>query len=216
MEKPEKNNNPPEVALATNKRKTRRPLITGYPAVLDACVLANVTVRDFLLYSAWLALYRPMWSTKIIDEMSGAIVKMGVSSERVTYLSERLQDAYPEAAVQGYDTLISVMTNDPKDRHVLAAAVAGRAQMIVTFNVKDFPQESLTPYSIQVKHPDDFLRDLLDLDEERMVEVLETISQAREMPPQTPDELLAALENAGCAGFAGDFREVINRRYKDR
>jgi len=65
--------------------------------------------------------------------------------------------------VTGYDSLIDGMTNDPKDRHVLAAAVRANAEVIVTFNLRDFPEPALKPYDILTVHPDDFLLDQLDL-----------------------------------------------------
>ena len=71
--------------------------------------------------------------------------------------------SFPGADVTGYESMIGGMTNDPKDRHVLAAAVRADAEAIVTFNLKDFPEAALEPYGITPIHPDDFLLDQLDL-----------------------------------------------------
>ncbi len=70
-----------------------------------------------------------------------------------------MEEAFPEAMVprQAYERLIPAMANNSKDRHVLAAAVAGRADVIVTFNVSDFPAEACGPYGIDVQDPDTFL-----------------------------------------------------------
>lgn len=73
---------------------------------------------------------------------------------------------FPDAMITGYEPLISEMTNDRKDRHVLAAAVRANAAIIVTANMKDFPPHACTPYDVGVVHPDDFLLDQLDLYEE--------------------------------------------------
>jgi hypothetical protein len=108
------------------------------------------------------------------------------------------------------------MTNHPKDRHVLAAAVVSKAQYIVTSNLRDFPAAALRPYRIEAHGPDEFLRDLLDVDPERMLDVLGTIAASRKMPPKTVDELLAALERNDCRGFASDLRDALQRHYHDR
>lgn len=64
---------------------------------------------------------------------------------------------FADAWIEDYDPLIPTMTNHPKDRHVLAAAVRTGAQTIVTFNLKDFPEASLTPWNVEAQSPDDFL-----------------------------------------------------------
>jgi hypothetical protein len=76
-------------------------------------------------------------------------------------LIDQLEHHFPEAQVTGYEKLIGVMTNDPKDRHVAAAAVHSSAQVIVTSNLRDFPEASLRKWRIEARHPDEFLVDLL-------------------------------------------------------
>ena len=68
-----------------------------------------------------------------------------VDPGKTSRLIEQLQQAFPTSEVVNYDALIDAMTCHPKDRHVLAAAVAGGAQVVVTFNVKDFPDPSVEP-----------------------------------------------------------------------
>lgn len=72
--------------------------------------------------------------------------------------------AFPDATVTGYDALIEDMTCDDKDRHVLAAAAYSPAETLVTFNLKDFPSQSVQDVGVELRHPDDFLQDVLDLD----------------------------------------------------
>jgi hypothetical protein len=70
----------------------------------------------------------------------------------------------PDALVTGYEDLIEgLQLPDPDDRHVLAAAIRGRADVIVTANVRDFPADILTPLEIEAQHPDEFIAYLLDL-----------------------------------------------------
>ena len=82
---------------------------------------------------------------------------------------------------------------DPGDRHVLAAAVAGRADVIVTFNLKHFPAVALLPYGIEAQHPDVFMRHVLDLDVEVALPAIRSHRAALASPPRRADEYLATL-----------------------
>ena len=66
--------------------------------------------------------------------------------------------------MEGFDSLIDAMTNDPGDRHVLAAAVRSHSELIVTYNLRHFPAASLEAWEIDVQGPSTFLRGLYDLD----------------------------------------------------
>jgi hypothetical protein len=85
------------------------------------------------------------------------------------------------------------MTNHRKDRHVLAAAVRAGAALIVTANVRDFPAAALEPFGVEAVHPDDFLLDQLDLDQDRVLESLERLVARNTRTPQTVPELLDIL-----------------------
>lgn len=208
-----------EPRLATqrmSRRKPRRALVTSFPVMLDTCVLASSTIRDFLLWAAYLALYRPVWSADILEELRRTLIdKFGVQPERADYMIGQMTTAFQEAEVDGYQALIPVMTNAEKDRHVLAASVIAKAQLIVTNNLRDFNDAALSPYHIEATNADNFLRDLLDVDSERMLEVLMTLAEQRKMPPRTVEELLQALEQDGCVGFAADMRVVLTETYAD-
>ena len=83
--------------------------------------------------------------------------KFNKTPEQTQHLANELHKAFPEAWVEGYKTLEGGLTNDPKDRHVLAAAIKSGAQTIVTFNLKDFQSKCIDPFDIEVIHPDHFL-----------------------------------------------------------
>jgi len=87
--------------------------------------------------------------------------------------------AFPEALVTGHETLIPTMTNDPKDRHVLAAAVHSGAEVIVTENLRHFPRSAMDIHRVVATPADTFLCDLLDLDPERFVAMLVTLARER-------------------------------------
>lgn len=96
------------------------------------------------------------------------------------------------------------MTNHPKDRHVVAAAVHGSAELIVTENVRDFPASAVKPHDIEVPDQDDFLLNQLDLAPRRVHNALSRQTSRYRRAPRTVDDLLIALGRAGngCPGFA--------------
>jgi len=138
-----------------------------YLAVLDACVLVGAGLRDTLLRLAETPrLYVPKWSDDIVAEVKRTLEKkLGKSSAQTEHLVTELKKAFPEAWVSGYKSLEAVLQNDPEDRHVLAAAIRGGAQTIVTFNLKDFPAKALAEYDIEAVHPDEFLVNQFYLDD---------------------------------------------------
>ena len=111
---------------------------------------------------------------------------------------------FPDAMVDGYEDLIEGMTCDRKDRHVLAAAVRANAEVLVTFNLKDFPPASTERFDIEVVHPDDFLMDQLDLFPGLTVATLEHLVEIYDSPAMTIEELLQVLSRAGVPKFAQD------------
>jgi hypothetical protein len=137
-----------------------------YLAVLDACSLVGGGLRDTLLRLAETPrLYVPKWSEDIINETVKTLQnRMGVAPDRTDHLVAELRQAFPEAWVCGYQGLQDSLRVHPKDRHVLAAAIKCSAQTIVTFNLKDFPPEGLTPFDIEAIHPDEFLVNQFYLD----------------------------------------------------
>jgi predicted nucleic acid-binding protein len=110
--------------------------VSSFGVILDACVLYPMYLRDTLLRAAEAGLYRVQWSADILDEMSRNIVASGhATRERVDRLLAMMRGAFPEAEVTGHQLLIGSMLNDPKDRHVTAAAVACGAHVIVTVDL---------------------------------------------------------------------------------
>ncbi len=163
--------------------------------VLDACVIIPMPLCDTLLRAAEAELYRPQFSQEILDEATRNLVKMEKMTEAKTARYQGyIKAAFPETMVEVPQQLIEIMTNHPKDRHVLAAAVNAKAEVIVTSNLKDFPRESLEPFGIEAKHPDNFL---LDLCKNHTVGVLALVikeqAEALKKPPTTVKELLARL-----------------------
>ena len=118
-----------------------------YTAVLDACVLYPMLLRDLLLSLAHADLYSAKWTGHIRDEWVRAKLRDCPDRERqIISAAETMEAAISDCMVTGYEHLIGgLKLPDPDDRHVLAAAIAGHADAIVTLNEKDFPKESSTP-----------------------------------------------------------------------
>ncbi len=126
--------------------------------VLDTCVLAPMPLCDTLLRLAESpALYAPRWSSDILRELKSTLIKMGYSEAQVTRRLTAMDAAFEDAAISGYGHLVESMTNHPKDRHVLAAAVSDHARAIVTHNIRDFPVTALRKFGVEALTPDEFL-----------------------------------------------------------
>jgi len=148
--------------------------ISQYIAVLDTCVLAPMPVADTLLRLAEEpAFYVPKWSPRIIEELRRTCKeRFALSQSQVDRRIETMERFFPDAMVTGHDGLIASMTNDPEDRHVLAAAVRCAAHAIVSDNVKHFPKESLAPYGLECLTADEFLTHQYHLNPDAFIEVL--------------------------------------------
>ena len=96
------------------------------------------------------------------------------------------------------------MTCRPKDRHVLAAAVAGQAGVLVTFNIKDFPPESVEDFGITVVHPQDFLLDQLDLYPRLVHDALRAQAATSKRPELSFPQVLGRLRRAGVGAFVDE------------
>lgn len=180
--------------------------------VLDACVLFPMYLRDILLSTADEGLYLPYWSHKILNEAMSNLVSGGkMSQEKARNLEDVIKEAFPEAMVTVPLGLEELMTNDPKDRHVLAAAVTAQANIIVTNNLADFKAKALEPWNIKAQSPDEFLTELFDEHQDAIIELLEELSKKYKNPPKTVFELVDFLgKKASLPTFAGTFLQKLN------
>jgi len=185
-------------------------MISDFPVIVDACVLVQAAVRDTLLRLFERRLFLAKWTDEIIEETVRTLqAKLGRTEQQTDYLVSELRAHFPDAWVEpGYRELIPAMTNQEKDRHVLAAAVKTPCEVIVTYNLKDFPQESLKPFGITAKHPDEFLIDLYYVDGEIVVHELH--QQGAELKnPRSIVEVLTSLETCRCTQFSQLIREKL-------
>lgn len=162
--------------------------------VLDACVLYPMYLRDTLLSIAEAGLYLPYWSQKILDEATKNLVSKGIKTpEEARKFEAIIKEAFPEAMVEVPPGLAEVMTNHPKDRHVLATAIVAKADIIVTDNLPDFKAEDLNPWNVKAQSPDEFLTDLFDDEPDLIVQVVRQQSNKYKKRKLTFAELLDFL-----------------------
>ena len=142
-------------------------MIADFRVVLDACVLTNYAVANvFLTFAEEPRLFLPRWSEAILNETKNAQTRLGWGERLVKAFNDALVDHFPEALVTGYEPLIAQCENEEKDRHVLACAIHCNAEVITTFNLRDFPDEALKRWNIVAMHPQDQLLSLYGLDQQ--------------------------------------------------
>ena len=169
-------------------------------AVLDACVLYPVPVRDLLLQLASAGFYKPMWTRRIQAEWTRNLLQnrpdlTAAQLERTTTL---MNAAFPDAEVANYQSLIPALTlPDPDDRHVLAAALRSQAHVIVTANLKDFPAPYLATFDIERQHPDAFITNLISLAPKKALAAFRRQVAYLKNPPKTAAQVLDSLRKSG-------------------
>ena len=183
-----------------------------FTAFLDACVLVPVALSDTLLRTAEHGLFRPSWSPRVLAEVRQAMLRVhpDLAPSRVEYRLREMDRAFPDASVKaGLGATARFGLPDPDDEHVLAAALSARADVIVTANLQDFPEECLRPLGVAALSAEDFLLDQLDLSGTTMLSVLTEQAAATRRPPLDLEDVLIALVRAGTPGFATAARHLL-------
>lgn len=177
--------------------------------VLDACVLVSAALRDTLLRAAQANFYRPRWSEAILEEVRRTLVdKQFTDGKRAQHLLTTLRSVFPQAMVTGYEHRIDGMTNHPKDRHVVAAAIEAQATRIITRNVRDFPAWSLAPHGLRAQRPDDLLCEWQQARPMAMLAIIRA-QGAFLRPARTPEHVIATLAEQGTPRFAMLARQFL-------
>lgn len=128
-------------------------------ALLDANVLFPTILREILCDLAAAGLFTPLWSRRILDEWRHAAARLGPDQDAIAGAEIALLRGRFPAAEAAHDgtRAIDLHLPDPADRHVIEAAIAGRADLIVTANLRDFPQRDMAGLGLRILHPDAFL-----------------------------------------------------------
>lgn len=189
--------------------------MTTFTALFDANVLYPAPIRDILLQLAATDVFRARWTADIHDEWISALLRNQPhrsrdSLERTRALMDR---SARDCLVTGYAGLVPSLTlPDPDDRHVLAAAIVGRCDAIVTQNLKDFPEAVLLPFGIEAQHPDAFLCNQFSLAPGAFCTAIKTVRGRLKSPPFTVAAYLDLLMRQGLVATAAElepFSELL-------
>ena len=181
-----------------------------FTVVLDTNVIYPIVIRDLLFWFAHYDLYTPKWSDHIFDEWRNVMKRKGITDEIVKQRILKAHLAFPDALVNNYDTLIGGLSlPDEKDCHVLAAAIKADASLIVTNNIKDFPDEMLSNYGLKAKTADDFLTDIIDLNTETAVIAFRQMVMNKKNPDLDEYEVLDSLRKNGLYDTANYLHSLI-------
>ncbi|MCL6564699.1 MAG: PIN domain-containing protein [Firmicutes bacterium] len=174
--------------------------MAAFVAFLDACVLFPPNLRDVIVTVAEVGICQIRWSPDVLDELQRTVVRRAKVENADTaewgaqYLRRVMEEAFPDAMVDRalYEWLIDAMPNDPKDRHVLAAAIASGADVLVTANQKHF---AVPPgfCRLEIQHPDAFLGHQLELAPREFFEALQQLATERRAPMDSVPAILESL-----------------------
>lgn len=170
--------------------------MSNFIVLYDSCVLYPAPLRDLLMRLALTDLYQAKWSADIHKEWIKSLLRNrpDINLERLERIREKMDSNVRDCLVYGYESLIEgLILPDPHDRHILAAAIRSQAQIIITFNLQDFPLARTSEYGIEAQHPDDFLRHLIDLAPGQFISCIRETRISLKNPPKNPEEYLAIL-----------------------
>jgi len=184
----------------------------AFTVVYDACVLHPAPLRDLLIRIANTGLVRARWSDRILDECFSSILERrpDLDPRALARTRELMTEAVADCLVTGYEGLIDgIELPDPDDRHVVAAAIRCGAQVVVTFNLADFPTDRLRCYNLEPQHPDDFVLDAIDLSPGTIVRAVEEQAASLRRPPVGLGSLLDTLRSAGLVQSVARLRALF-------
>jgi len=187
--------------------------VSQFTAILDACVLYPAPLRDFLMHLALTDLFRAKWTEAIHEEWIRSVLenRPDLTREKLERTRQLMDAHVRDCIVTDYQDLIPALTlPDSDDRHVLAAAIRSSADVIVTFNLGDFPPETLKKWGIEAQHPDDFINHLLDLAPHLVCAAAKRQRESLKNPPMPVDDFLAALERQGLAQTVAELRRFAD------
>lgn len=145
-------------------------------------------------------LFRARWTEEIHEEWIRGVLenRPDLTREQLERTRGLMNTAVPDCMISGYEELIPTLhLPDADDRHVLAAAIRAGADVIVTYNLTDFPADVLKTYGIEAQHPDEFVKHLLEVAAGSVCAAAKRQRESLKNPPKAVDEYLATLEQQG-------------------
>jgi predicted nucleic acid-binding protein len=187
--------------------------VSAFTVVVDACVLFPAPIRDLVVRLAITGIFSAKWTDEIHDEWIRNLLKIreDITPESLNRCRQLMNKAVPDCLVEHYQDLIPALKlPDEDDRHVLAAAIRSKANAIVTFNLKDFPESELAKYDIEAIDPDDFLLLQIGLSDSTVCSAAKTARAALKSPSLTVSEYLQNLSKCGLAQTAASLRKYAD------
>ena len=169
-------------------------------ALLDANTLYPAPLRDLLLQLCVADIFRGRWTNEIHEEWINALIRNQPDRNRKKL--ERTRDlmnlATRDCLVEGYEDLIKTLElPDSNDRHVLAAAITAKCDVIVTHNIKDFPAKTLSEYGLLAQLPDDFLSNQFSLEPGLFCNAVRKVRARLKNPMLSTNQYLNILTKQG-------------------
>lgn len=184
-----------------------------FTAIIDACVLVSPLRRNTLLSLAEVELFRPRWSKRILEETQKGIMEHTNSQEESVRQRGNIEVAFPDATVTDFERIEAGLSlPDPNDTHVLAAAIAISASVIVTDNLRDFPKESLSPHNVEAISADAFIADTIELSPIIAMDALKRMRNRFKKPEMDASEFIGAINSNGMLEVAAvieDHRKLL-------
>ncbi len=180
--------------------------------VYDACVLYPAALRDLLIRLALEDLCQARWSDEILDEVFRNLRedRPDLDPERLSRTRRMMCDAVPGCLVVDHLDLVDGLDlPDPSDRHVLAAAIRTRAEVIVTDNLKDFPDQKLRPCGIVALSADEFVIRVIRAAPLQVAHIIEQQAADLKKPPCSVEKLLLKLELQGLRRSASLLAQLL-------
>ena len=184
--------------------------MSQFIAILDACVLYPAPVRDILLSLAAIGLFQPKWTDEIKEEWVRNLLEKRKDLKRgqLARTVAAMNKAFRYANVTDYDDLIpSLQLPDEDDRHVLASAIKSEANVILTFNLKDFPDKTLETFQLKAQNPDDFILELFEQSKGVVCEAIKRMISRLQNPPKTKDDIVETLRKCKLLQAAEKIKE---------
>ena len=173
-------------------------------ALLDACVLYPTVMREVLIGVADAGLYQPLWSARLLEEWARAAAKRGPGDEAIARSEiALLRAAHPKAETTWAPSLEArLWLPDPNDVHVLAAAIAGSAEVIVTRNATDFPRNVLAEEGLTRADPDAFVLGFFKANPDRVRQACGRVLEQARMLSGDDWQMRPLLKKAGMPRLA--------------
>lgn len=190
-------------------------MFPGFVVLFDGCVLYPAPVRDLIIELAVANLYRAKWTERIHQEWIENLLRKrpDLKREKIEKTKALINASVEESIVEDFEYLIpNLILPDPDDRHVLAAAIKSQAQIIVTYNLKDFPNETLHKFDIEAQHPDEFFQNQWSLKKSVFLTAVKRIRESLKHPPKSPEEYIDCLRKHSLiktSAILEEFSEVI-------